>query len=110
MREVDCRTRRLHFYCQTLGYWAYVGGSQIQATIQNVNAEKYANLWLPVPPQSEQVVIMDKLAATTNDLDNLTAESMRAINLLAERRSALIAAAVTGQIDVRGLVPDTEAA
>jgi type I restriction enzyme S subunit len=110
MREVVCRARWLHFYCQTLGYWAYVGGTQIQATIQNVNAEKYANLWLPVPPPSEQVVIMDKLAATTNDLDNLTAEAMRAINLLQERRSALISAAVTGQIDVRGLVAEAKAA
>ena len=110
MREDVCRARWLHFYCQTLGYWAYVGGSQIQATIQNVSAEKYANLWLPVPPLSEQVVIMDKLTETTNELGNLTSEAMRTINLLAERRSALISAAVTGQIDVRGLVPETEAA
>jgi type I restriction enzyme S subunit len=110
MREVVCRARWLHFYCQTLGYWAYVGGSQIQATIQNVSAEKYANLWLPVPPPSEQDVIMDKLAETTNELENLTAEAMRAIILLQERRSALISAAVTGQIDVRGLAPEASAA
>src|SRR5271168_2979127 len=33
-------------------------------------------------------------------------EAERAITLLQERRSALISAAVTGKIDVRGLVPD----
>ena len=35
--------------------------------------------------------------------DTLTAEAQRAIDLLQERRTALISAAVTGQIDVRGL-------
>ena len=33
--------------------------------------------------------------------DTLTAEAQRAIDLLQERRTALISAAVTGQIDVR---------
>jgi len=32
------------------------------------------------------------------------------VELLEERRSALISAAVTGQIDVRGLVPEASAA
>jgi type I restriction enzyme S subunit len=36
--------------------------------------------------------------------DTLTLEAQRAIDLLQERRSALISAAVTGQIDVRGVV------
>jgi type I restriction enzyme S subunit len=34
----------------------------------------------------------------------LTAEAQHAIDLLQERRTALISAAVTGQIDVRGAV------
>ena len=40
----------------------------------------------------------------TAKLDTLTAEAQRAIDLLQERRTALISAAVTGQIDVRGAV------
>jgi type I restriction enzyme S subunit len=36
---------------------------------------------------------------------SLIAEAERAIELLQERRRALISAAVTGQIDVRGLIP-----
>jgi type I restriction enzyme S subunit len=36
-------------------------------------------------------------------LDELIAEATRAIDLLQERRIALISAAVTGKIDVRGL-------
>jgi type I restriction enzyme S subunit len=41
--------------------------------------------------------------------DDLTAEAERAIDLLQERRTALISAAVTGKIDVRGLA-ESEAA
>ena len=39
----------------------------------------------------------------TAKLDALTAEAERGIELLQERRTALISAAVTGQIDVREL-------
>jgi type I restriction enzyme S subunit len=41
------------------------------------------------------------LETETAKFDTLTAEAERAIELLGERRSALISAAVTGQIDVR---------
>jgi hypothetical protein len=43
-------------------------------------------------------------------IDALIAEQQRLIELLQEKRQAVISAAVTGQIDVRGLVPDAEAA
>ena len=50
---------------------------------------------------------------TVGHKDRIIAEAQRAIELLKERRSALISAAVTGKIDVRGLVetqPEREAA
>jgi type I restriction enzyme S subunit len=40
----------------------------------------------------------------TTKFDTLTAEAQHAIDLLQERRTALISAAVTGQIDVRDAV------
>ena len=46
---------------------------------------------------------------TNRVLDALTAEAEKAIDLLQERRTAIISAAVTGKIDVRGLT-ETEAA
>jgi type I restriction enzyme S subunit len=58
---------------------------------------------LAVPPISEQSAIANFLAAETAKFDTLTAEAQRAIDLLQERRTALISAAVTGQIDVRGV-------
>ena len=55
---------------------------------------------LPVPPLSEQREIVAYIANETSKLDELRAATERTTVLLKERRSALIAAAVTGQIDV----------
>ena len=73
---------------------------------QHFNIETAGNLRMPVPPLDEQEAIVAFLDAKIGTLDALTAEAERAINLLGERRAALISAAVTGKIDVRGLVPD----
>jgi type I restriction enzyme, S subunit len=62
------------------------------------------------PPLREQTAIAAFLDSETAKLDALTAEAGRAISLLKERRSALISAAVTGKIDVRGLVSIQEEA
>lgn len=63
-----------------------------------------------VPPLDEQTQIVSFLASETAKFDALTAEAQRGIELLKERRSALISAAVTGKIDVRGWVAEKEAA
>jgi type I restriction enzyme S subunit len=54
-----------------------------------------------VPPLGEQHEIATFLESIANPIDTLLAEATRAIELLQERRIALISAAVTGQIDVR---------
>lgn len=56
---------------------------------------------MTVPPYDEQRSIVDFIDAEIGKLDRLGGEAGRAIALLRERRSALIAAAVTGQIDLR---------
>ena len=55
---------------------------------------------LPVPPPSEQREIVDHIAKETGKLDELRAATERTTALLKERRAALIAAAVTGQLEV----------
>lgn len=56
---------------------------------------------IPLPPMDEQTDIIACINRTAGQFDTLTAEANRAIELLQERRSALISAAVTGKIDVR---------
>jgi type I restriction enzyme S subunit len=58
---------------------------------------------IAVPPLREQRAIVADLIREVSRLDALITEAQRAIDLLQERRTALITAAVTGQIDVRGL-------
>jgi len=55
---------------------------------------------LPQPDESEQRAIIAYIDDKTASLDTLRAATERTIALLKERRAALIAAAVTGQIDL----------
>lgn len=65
-----------------------------------LTCEEVANLRVPVPPVREQAVILAKIAASVERLDSLQAVANNTISLTKERRSTLISAAVTGQIDV----------
>ena len=59
------------------------------------------NLPMLEPPRAEQEEIVRFLDEKLGEFNTLTTEAQRAIDLLQERRTALISAAVTGQIDVR---------
>ncbi|MDY0056737.1 MAG: hypothetical protein RBS46_10620 [Methyloversatilis sp.] len=61
-----------------------------------------------VPPIDEQQLIASAVEHSVRKCDALIAQAACAVDLLLERRSALISAAVTGKIDVRGLVPEPE--
>ena len=56
-------------------------------------------IFLPVPPLSEQQQIVTFLSNECKNLKCLQAAAQRTVNLLKERRAALITAAVTGVID-----------
>ncbi len=60
----------------------------------------------PVPPLGEQTAIAEFLDAQTRRLDELIHRAESAIEGLQEYRTALITAAVTGKVDVRGAVAD----
>jgi len=70
-------------------------------SVPHISPEQINNFVVPVPPISEQQEITSFVSTETAKFDTLTAEAQRAIDLLQERRTALISAAVTGQIDVR---------
>jgi type I restriction enzyme S subunit len=66
--------------------------------------ETFLALSCAVPTIEEQAAIAAFLDRETGKIDALVEEAERGITLLQERRAALISAAVTGKIDVRGLV------
>ena len=67
--------------------------------------DEFKNIQVVLPPIEEQRAILSTIATMEKEFDALTAEAQRAIDLLQERRTALISAAVTGQIDVRRPAP-----
>ncbi|MBA4804796.1 MAG: restriction endonuclease subunit S [Brevundimonas sp.] len=77
------------------------GGTKIQLSLGDVG-----DLLMTVPPPSEQATILNWLDAKLQEFSTLESEAEKAISLLLERRAALISAAVTGKIDVRGLAPE----
>jgi type I restriction enzyme S subunit len=80
----------------------------IGATIKTIGMDDIKSLEMPVPPLVEQQSIVEFLQQATARLEQLIERSERSIDLLKERRAALIAAAVTGQIDVRADLPEEQ--
>lgn len=71
-------------------------------SMQNIGQETVKNLFIPVPPLPEQRAIVTHIATATAKLDKLRASAERTVALLKERRAALIAAAVTGKLNLKG--------
>lgn len=80
----------------------YLDAITFGATLKTIGMADVKKLVTPVPPIMEQRSIAAFIDTETAKLDDLTTEARHTIDLLKERRSALISAAVTGKIDVRG--------
>jgi type I restriction enzyme S subunit len=80
------------------------------STALGLKASKLSAITCVVPPVDEQLAIVDHVNISIGRLSEIHKVAISQIALLQERRSALISAAVTGQIDVRGLVPEAVAA
>lgn len=73
------------------------------SSMLNIGQSVILDLLMPLPSLEEQNLIASFITAEVQRFNQLLAESTHAISLLKERRAALISAAVTGKIDVRGL-------
>ena len=73
-------------------------------TMDVINIGTLNEIFVALPPMKEQQELLIFVQHEIGKFDTLTAETQRAIDLLQERRTALISAAVTGQIDVRSAV------
>ena len=94
-----CTTRFFYYHFQPLFQWQR---SMIPDHMQpSFRMEDLYDCAIALPPTDEQSAIVRYLDSELAKFDTLTAEAQRAIDLLQERRTALISAAVKGQIDVR---------
>ncbi|MAD27557.1 MAG: type I restriction endonuclease subunit S [Pseudomonadales bacterium] len=79
----------------------FMGRSKQSTNLASISSRNLMELAVPLPSEDEQRIILIELGRQTAKLNAIGAKTERSIELLKERRSALITAAVTGQIDLR---------
>ncbi len=102
----------LHMYVEFYRPFWMIGAEGTRKD-PNINQDTIRELFLPLPPNSEQIAIVEFVQRRTIRIDNVIQQSESNIELMQERRTALISAAVTGKIDVRDWqppVPEAQAA
>ncbi|WP_047324613.1 type I restriction-modification methylase S subunit [Xanthomonas translucens] len=82
----------------------FMGRAKQTTNLASISSTNIMELPVVLPPENEQASILASVDSMLADIDLLSARADSAIALLKERRSALIAAAVTGQIDVRSKI------
>lgn len=78
------------------------GGLGKLGTQLNLNTDTIGSIVVGVPDEHEMAEILQFIDEQTRSIDGLIGKSDELSGLLQERRAALISAAVTGKIDVRG--------
>ncbi|MDO4777884.1 MAG: restriction endonuclease subunit S [Cardiobacteriaceae bacterium] len=69
-----------------------------------ITCEQLANIKIPVPPGSEQIGICNHIKQSLDGIGPLCENIARSIDLLKERRAALITNAATGQISMEEML------
>lgn len=91
----------LLWYFLSDGFTRFAVNQADRVAMPKINRESLAEAKVPVPPSEEQYEICSYINEKTTKLDTLVSQAEVAKQLLQERRTALISAAVTGKIDVR---------
>lgn len=86
--------------------FSYQAATFLTSTINQLTIGDLNSFAVPLPPEAERKQIATRLVQESSRLDALVFNAERAVALLQERRAALISAAVTGKIDVRGIAPE----
>lgn len=97
----------LAYWSESDDYWYQVRSRVIQATIQNFSAAKVRDLSLLVPPVETQRALCDFLDRETAQAEALVTKYERLIELLEEKRAALITQAVTKGLDSKVPLKDS---
>jgi type I restriction enzyme, S subunit len=79
-------------------------GLSLGATISTIGMDDIRSLSCAVPPYKEQEAIVSFLSSAKTQLDRMASQVETAVDRLQEYRTALITAAITGEVDVRGAV------
>ncbi|MEO9902187.1 MAG: hypothetical protein ABJF28_15445, partial [Nisaea sp.] len=95
--------RYMHHYLRARPMpWVYrLISNGIRTDQWRMEPEKFLELPIFLPPKTEQQIIANRIDRELEHIRSLIATTQRSIELLKEKRLALITAAVTGKIDLR---------
>ena len=103
-------------YAKWISYWLSTHFAQsliwmgaVQAAQPNLSMESLGNIDITLPCVEEIQETLDFIGTALLKIDELIKKNSKAIDLMQERRTALISAAVTGKIDVQNWQNPTEA-
>ena len=91
----------LYAFFQSGAFLAWKDATFNIATIQNIGADKYANLAVAYPSLPEQQVILDRLKVQQAPIVETGGRLQRELELLKEYRQRLVADVTSGRLDVR---------
>ena len=103
LKEVALNASFVRFALMADSAQRYLESFLSKTAIPMLTQEQIGNTPICEPPLDEQQRIAHYLVEETTRIDALIAETTSAADLLIERRAALISAAVTGKVDVRGV-------
>ena len=97
----------LFYFTLSHSFYEWLKTQLIETTIGNVNGQKYANMFLPIPPKEEQIRLSTFLDHKTTKIDELIKKNETLVELLKEKRQAVISHAVTKGLDPNAKMKDS---
>lgn len=87
----------LYYYTQSGAYECWKNSVFIQSTIQNIGADKYQLMYIPVPSKDEQKEIVEYFDKRSKAFDAAISKAQHQVELLQEYKQSLITEVVTGK-------------
>jgi type I restriction enzyme S subunit len=97
---VEYERNYLFYFLLTDAFTSYAELASMRVAMPKVNREALGTFPLPKPPSTEQKSIINFLKMRVSAVDLASASVHKSIEQLSEYRSALITAAVTGQLEI----------
>ncbi|HIF9533866.1 TPA: restriction endonuclease subunit S [Photobacterium damselae] len=101
IRLYTLSSRFLMFVCESNSWKEQMSIGAYGSTVKQLSNHVIGNAFIAIPPVDELVLILNHLEQKVGQIDDLLEKARVTIDLMRERKTALISAAVTGKIDVR---------
>jgi type I restriction enzyme S subunit len=98
--EINIKSDFLMYFTNSGSFDSWKSSIFNKATIENIGADKYSQLFIPIPPISEQSKIVSYIKIQSSKLDKVIDLQRIQIEKLKEYKATLIDSAVTGKIKV----------